>query len=148
MFFLIVANDLLPLRLLLRSPIDGGTKMFQRLVRNVELFILGPAEMSFCFLDGFFTRSVAVGFARAGSRHPVSDGGFDENQRWFGGNGLCFSDSTFNFIQIVSVFDCRSVPAVGVKASANVFGESEFSETFDCHLIVVVKVNEFSQLQM
>ena len=86
MFFLILADQLVPFLFLLRPALNRRAKMRQRLIGNVEELVFRPAQMFFRFAHCVFTGSVAVRLAGARGRHAIPNCGFDGNQRRTIGN--------------------------------------------------------------
>src|SRR2546425_7405878 len=62
---LILTNERIPFRFLLRAAFYASPKMGERFVGHIELFSFMPAEMAFSFAHGLFARRCAVGLARA-----------------------------------------------------------------------------------
>src|SRR3979490_2644161 len=67
----------LPFVFMFLTAIYAPAKMSQRFVGHIELFVFGPAQMSLGFAHGFFAGWIAVGLARAGGWHAVTDDRFD-----------------------------------------------------------------------
>src|SRR4030095_14860450 len=65
-----------PVSFQLRPTVDRFSKLGQRLVRNEELFVFGPAKLSLGFFNRVFTRWIAVSFTRSLRWHSETDDGF------------------------------------------------------------------------
>src|SRR5579859_4697999 len=71
---------------------------------------------------------------------------FDE-----GGAGclrLCALNSLADRVRVVSVFQYLGMPAVGVEAFCNVFGEGDIGIALDRDMIVVVKEDQVSEAEV
>src|SRR6185312_5807612 len=123
---------------LLSATLNRLAKVLQGFVRNVELFVFGPTEVSFGLSHGIGAGSVAVRFARPGGRHSESDNRLHADQGRLVFDGLRVADSGFDGLQVIAIFDRRSMPTIRFKPLWNVLGKSQLRETFDRHLVVVV----------
>src|SRR6202140_5786080 len=122
--------------------------MRQRLVRNIELFVFGPTEMSLGFAHCFLTRRVAVRLARTRRRHAVSNCSLDGNQRRATRDRLCITNCGLESREIISVVDGRSVPAISFKSLRHSFRKSELGKASDGDVLVVVEINQLAKFQM
>src|SRR6267142_6189270 len=140
MLLFVLFDQRFPLRLLLRATVDRFTKVSQRLIGYIELFIFGPTEVPFGFPHRFLTGSVAVCLARAGGGHAVTDYRLDGNQRGLICNFLRGTNRLINCFKIVTVKHCRRVPTVSFESPGYIFRKSERGKTFDRYVIVVVEI--------
>src|SRR5205807_10538373 len=79
MFLAVILDQSVPFRFGLRAAIYCFTKMRERFVGNVELFVFGPAEMALGFAHGILAGRIAVSSARAAARHAVTNDCLDRH---------------------------------------------------------------------
>src|SRR6266496_5847486 len=104
--------------------------------------------MSFRFADRFFARWVAVSLARSRRGHTVPNYRLHRNQGRPCSNGLCIANGSLNRIEVISVFNRTRVPAVSLKTLWHTLTKSEICETFNGYLVIIIKVNNLSELEM
>src|SRR5262245_23613647 len=78
----ILLNQRLPLIFELLAAWHRFTEVRERFLRNVELLVFRPAEMSLRFAHCVLARCIAVSLARALSRHSEADDCLHRNQAW------------------------------------------------------------------
>jgi hypothetical protein len=57
-------------------------------------------------------------------------------------------ESVLDGSQVVAVGETLRLPALGLEASRAVFGEGEVSRSGERHVVLIVEVDEFAELQM
>src|ERR1041384_1356907 len=85
-FLTVFADQFVPFFFITGATVDCLAKVRQSFVRNIELLVLGPAEVPLGFADRLLTRRVAMRFSRSGRRHSVTD------RRLYGNQGRLVRD--------------------------------------------------------
>src|SRR5580765_8623486 len=115
---------------------------------NIKMLVLRPAEISFCLTNGLLARSVRVCLARARLGHSKTDDRMHADDRRFVLDLLRVLDRGLDSLEIVAVLDLRDVPPRRLKSHRSVFGKRQIGRTVDRYLVVVVEINEISELEM
>jgi len=73
MLLFVVIHNLIPLGFKFFPALNRFAEVRERFVRNVELLVFGPTEMTFRFLHRIFAGRIAVSLPRALRRHAEAD---------------------------------------------------------------------------
>ncbi|MBV6465850.1 MAG: hypothetical protein PGMFKBFP_01136 [Anaerolineales bacterium] len=142
------AEFFVPFRFQFVAALDGLAVEIQHVVGDVEARLLGPVEILFGGVQFLVAQRLAVGFGRPlfFRRAETDDGAAHNDGRTrvgFGG-----ADGGVYRLHVVSVRHVLDVPAVGFEAFAAVFGEGQIGGAVNRDVVVVVKIDEFAELEM
>jgi hypothetical protein len=82
------------------------------------------------------------------ARAAIGDVGVSDDQGWLRRLSLSRMQSGVNRCDIVAITDLLYMPAVGVEALAHLFGEGAIGGAVDRDVVVVIEVDQLSELQM
>ena len=135
-----------PLGLDLLPSLDGFPEDLERFRGDVKLRVFRPAQVLFRQTDFLFAERGPVGFCRILLvRAAVRDMGVDVDERRPIRHRLRFANRLLNRVQVITR-DLLDVPAVGLEAPVRVFGECQFCAPFDRDAIIVIKIDDVSEL--
>jgi len=139
-------GDFLGHEMFVPALVDGAAEVFQGITGDKEAVLAWPSQSFFRQFDLIFTERAAMRRARAllVGAAITYDGAYG-NQAGLCLHGLRRFDSLADRADVVAIGNADDLPAHGLIALRDVFGEGHGCFAVQCDLIVVIKENQLAQ---